>query len=131
MSENVIQPTFKRQRFLLSFIRQLTSSVTVTELQKLVFLHTMEGESNYYEFLPYKFGSYSFQLREDLDILRKKGFVAFNSEQGSTRVKAVGKYSKDNLFRIAAERGNELIRRAYREYPYYAIKSEITERLLR
>jgi hypothetical protein len=30
---------------------------------------------------------------------------------------------------IAGERGNELLRRAYREYPYYTIKSEITERL--
>ncbi|MDD3744606.1 MAG: DUF488 domain-containing protein [Clostridiaceae bacterium] len=129
MRENVVQPTYKRQRFLLSFIYQLNGSVTVTELQKLVFLHTMTGESDFYEFIPYKFGSYSFQLREDLDILQRDGFVTLDYAQGGKRVKAVGDYPIETFFRIATERGNALIRRAYREYPYYAIKSEITERL--
>jgi hypothetical protein len=129
MSETVAQPTYKRQRYLLSFVRQLNSSVTVTDLQKLVFLHTMTGESNFYEFLPYKFGSYSFQLREDLDILQRDGFLTLDYVQGSTRVNATGKYPIETSFQIATERGNALIRRAYREYPYYAIKSEITARL--
>lgn len=129
MNDIIAQPTYKRQRYLLSFIRQLDSSVTATDLQKLVFLHTMTGESNYYEFVPYKFGSYSFQLKEDLDILQRDGFVTLEYVQGSTRIKAIGSYPKETYFRIATERGNALIRRAYREYPYYAIKSEITEQL--
>ena len=68
-------PKYKRQRFLLAFIRQLDSSVTLNELQKLVFLYTMKKNSDYYEFQPYKFGSYSFQLAEDVDILCRDGFV--------------------------------------------------------
>ena len=35
----------------------------------------------------------------------------------------------ETAFPIAAERGDELIRRTYREYPYYAINSEIISRL--
>jgi uncharacterized protein YwgA len=130
MSEIGNQPTYKRQRFLLSFVRQL-NSVSATDLQKLVFLNTMAGESNYYEFVPYKFGSYSFQLKEDLDILQRDGFVALEYGQDSTRIKAVGEYPVESFNQIATERGNALIRRAYREYPYYAINSEITSRLFR
>ena len=124
MSE-INQPTYKRQRFLLAFIRQLSDGVTATDLQKLVFLNTMSGNSDYYEFVPYKFGSYSFQLKEDLDILQRNGFVV----QDSARINAVGDYPNRIAFRIAPERGDALIRRAYREYPYYALNSEITGRL--
>lgn len=131
MSDTVNQPTYKRQRFLLSFVRQLNSGVTATDLQKLVFLHTMAGDSGYYEFVPYKFGSYSFQLKEDLDILQRDSFITLDYVQESTRIKAVGDYPKEASFRIATERGNALIRRAYREYPYYSINSEITSRLFR
>lgn len=55
MSEINNQPTYKRQRFLLAFIRQLHEGVTATDLQKLVFLHTMKEGSDFYEFIPYKF----------------------------------------------------------------------------
>ena len=122
---NNSQPTYKRQRFLLSFIRQLGSSVSSTDLQELVFLHTMENSTDYYEFIPYKFGAYSFQLAEDVDILRKGGFLC---DEGK-RIKATGEYLLNGLFDVAVERGNNLIRRAYREYPYYTIKSEIIDSL--
>jgi len=125
------QPTYKRQRFLLAFVRQLDDIVTATDLQKLVFFHTMSGDSDYYEFIPYKFGPYSFQLSDDLEILRRDGFMVMGYEQNSANIKAAGVLPhspKEVLFRIAPERGNALIRRAYREYPYYAINSQITGR---
>jgi hypothetical protein len=131
MRETAKQPTYKRQRFLLSFVRQLDSNVAATDLQKLVFIHTMAGDSDYYEFVPYRFGAYSFQLKEDLDILQRDGFVTLEHWQESTRIKAAGEYPKETSFRIAPERGDALIRRAYREYPYYAANSEITGRLFR
>ncbi len=121
----LLQPTYKRQRFLLSFIRHLPDSVSAIDIQKLVFLHTMEEHSNYYEFIPYKFGAYSFQLAEDIDILRCNGFLLSNS----SRIKAVVKEKEGTLYSIAAERGNDLMRKAYRQYPYYAINSEIIDRL--
>jgi uncharacterized protein (DUF488 family) len=124
MSTNT-QPTYKRQRFLLAFIRQLGSGVSATDLQKLVFLHTMNEGGEFYEFLPYKFGSYSFQLAEDVDILGRNGYLTVEG----TKVKATGVYSQDNLFAIDTERGNNLIRKAYRAYPYYTINSEMIDRL--
>lgn len=120
----VNQPTYMRQRFLLSFINQLNDGVTATDLQKLVFLHTMVGDSNYYEFVPYKFGAYSFQLKEDVDILMRDGFIIMDN----ARIKGINDFQKTVSFRIATERGNILIRKAYKEYPYYTINSEITKK---
>lgn len=125
------QPTFRRQRFLLAFIRQLRGVVTATDLQKLVFIHTMSGDSDYYDFIPYKYGSYSFQLTEDLDILRKDGFLSIEHTKASIHIMAIGEYPRENALRIATERGNELIRKAYREYPYYVINSEIVNRVFK
>lgn len=129
MGMNNNQPTYKRQRFLLAFIRQLQGGVTSTDIQKLVFLHTMEEGSDFYEFIPYKFGSYSFQLADDVDILRRDGYLSIESSPKSTRIKAIGGCPQETTFRIASERGNNLIRKTYREYPYYSINSEITDRL--
>ena len=121
------QPTYKRQRFLLDFMRQLNGSITQTELQKLLFLNTMNGGSKHYEFLPYRYGAYSFQLAEDVDILRKDGYLSLENN----RVKAIGNFPHSSDFRIEVERGDNLIRKAYRAYPYYTINSEILERLFR
>ena len=119
------QPTYKRQRFLLSFIRQLGGGVSATDLQKLVFLYTMKADADFYEFLPYKFGGYSFQLAEDVDILRRDGYLTHDD----TRVKAAGEFARESLFEIAPERGNNLIRKAYHAYPYYTINSEMIDKL--
>jgi uncharacterized protein YwgA len=131
MCDRIIQPTYKRQRFLLSFLHQINNSVTTTDLQKLIFLNTMVGESDYYEFIPYKYGSYSFQLKEDVEILQKNGFIALEKTKNSTSVRAKGKSLHDTNYTIATERGNELIRSAYLKYPYYAINSEIACKILK
>lgn len=125
MDSGNTQPTYKRQRFLLSFIRQLDGGVSATDLQKLVFLHTMRERVEYYEFLPYKFGAYSFQLAEDVNTLRRDGYL---TDEG-TRVNAAGTYLLDNLFTIETERGNALLRKAYREYPYFTINSDMIDTL--
>jgi uncharacterized protein (DUF488 family) len=125
MDKDNTQPTYKRQRFLLSFIRQLDEIVSATDLQKLVFLHTMKNDYDFYEFIPYKYGAYSFQLAEDVDILRKNGFLSGEKKW----IKAIGEYTQERFCDIAVERGNKLIRRAYREYPYYTINSEIIDGL--
>ena len=125
MAGKNVLPTYKRQRFLLSFISQLQDEVAPTNLQKNIFIYNMSEKSDFYEFVPYKFGPYSFQLREDVDILRKNGFLI----RENFGIAASKEYQGAITFPIATERGDELIRRTYREYPYYAINSEIIPRL--
>lgn len=125
MAEAKKQPTYMRQRFLLAFIRQLNESVSATDLQKLVFINKMSSNSDFYEFIPYKYGPYSFQLAEDVEILRRDGFLTTET----LRIQAVGGVKGVSSLMIADERGSDLIRKAYRAYPYYAMNSEVLDRL--
>ena len=129
MNQNGNQPVYKRQRFLLNFTQQLKGSVTSTDLQKLVFFCMKKDQLDYYDFIPYKFGPYSFQLAEDVENLEKNGFLSINNTYEGVRIKAVGDVLNDLRLYIANERSNALIKRAYCEYPYYAINSEIAKRL--
>lgn len=122
-----MEPTYMRQRFLLAFICQLADGVSSTDLQKLVFLYSMKESKAFYEFIPYKYGSYSFQLAKDIDTLAHDGFVIV---EGS-RIRATKREAYKTHFSIVTERGDDLIRKAYREYPYFAINSRITCRLFK
>ena len=125
MAKKSLQPTYKRQQFLLSYICQINNGVTATDIQKLVFLSTMKEQYNFYDFVPYRFGPYSFQLAEDIEILCKHNYLY---KDGST-IKAIGNYESNLLFNIPSERGDNLIKKAYYEYPYFAVNSEIINRL--
>ncbi|MDD4422663.1 MAG: DUF488 domain-containing protein [Eubacteriales bacterium] len=123
------QPVYKRQRFLLAFIQHLPDNVSVTDLQKLVFLYSMQVKSDYYSFIPYRFGAYSFQLAQDVEVLEECGYLSVVGQKicptlNYSSSSAVDTQAVDTL------RGNSLIRKAYNEYPYYAINSEIAERLM-
>ncbi len=119
------QPTYKRQRFLLDFVKQLSTDATTTDLQKLIFLHTTSGYSSYYDFIPYKYGPYSFQLAEDIAILRQNGFLI----RKDSRIYANDSKVNEKIVNIDIKRGDPLIRKVYRDHPYYAINSEIIDRL--
>ena len=122
---NTTEPKYKRQRYLLSFIRQLEDGISTTDLQKLVFLSSQYEGLDYYKFIPYLYGSYSFQLAEDLEILQRDGHVQI----GDQGISATGKYSKVKAFQIPIERRKKLLTKAYREFPYYTIHSEILSQL--
>ena len=125
MIQSKTQPTYKRQRFLLDYIRQIDGGASATDIQKLIFLQCQLEQNPYYEFIPYKYGPYSFQLAEDLETLLRDHFIDFNSPKYS----AIGKYQIVSFFYPVTERGDRLIRKVYEAYPYYAINSVILGRL--
>ena len=127
MPTKIFQPTYKRQRFLLTFIRQLEEGATATDLQKLVFLYTQRECINFYEFIPYLYGPYSFQLAEDIEILCRDHYISIINN----RIMAIGEYPQQSLFIIESERGTALIQKAYRKYPYYTINSKIVSRIFK
>ena len=131
MNENKPLPTYKRQRFLLAFITQLMEGITATDLQKLIFLYTMQEEGDvYYDFTPYKYGAYSFQLNQDVTILCNAGFLYYQTTQtGSQIIRSNSNFDEVTTFTQVNERGDALKRKAYREYPYYTINSEIINKL--
>jgi len=120
-------PIYQRQRFLLELLRNLDSKVTATDLQKVVFLYFMNTNPNdpHYEFVPYKFGPYSFQLAQDVEVLCKCGYIHSDNTPTTTDLPCCG--IQIDTSAIELMRGESLIRKTYKTYPYYAIKSKIIE----
>lgn len=132
------RPVYKRQRFLLSFIKELNESCSSVELQKLLFLYQIQNNLCHYTFVPYRFGGFSIQAAADIDTLQSRGWLA---EIGRT-IQYVGpaESGEEDLLpfgvgfppakQLPIARGDELIRTVYKKYPYYAINSTIAASLL-
>jgi uncharacterized protein (DUF488 family) len=132
-------PTYNRQKLLLFLLEHAGGALTKMDLQKLLFLYLEETNTNHYAFVPYRFGCYSFLADDDLDLLRKRGWLEQNKNDLKLHTSiALLPWARNNSERLAVEnwlkkkvkRGQTLVREIYRKYPYYAINSEIKEQLL-
>jgi uncharacterized protein YwgA len=69
----------RRQRTVLKLLSVADGSVSATQLQKLLFLLWAETflsrDRAFYEFLPYKFGPYSFAAAREVDSLVAYGYI--------------------------------------------------------
>lgn len=127
-----------RQQHLLALLRSLGGRVGNIDFQKLLFLYCQqEGADAGYEFVPYRFGAFSFSCYADRRKLIERGYLVNNeqiwqlTEAGKEAV-ALLKGSEVNEFaqRYRRLRGDALVAETYRSYPYYAIRSEVAKRVL-
>jgi uncharacterized protein (DUF488 family) len=131
---------FNRQKRLLALVEALGGSLNNLDFQKLLFLYCQESdEIPIYEFIPYRFGGFSFTSYADKRHLIERGFLA-NDEHAWTLTQTrsgMGAMTRSEQLRMeqfarqyAGLRGDRLVAEVYRRYPYYAIRSEIAERVL-
>jgi len=130
---------FARQKLLLSLTDAFGGDVAATDLQKTLFLYTRKRQKEpSYRFVPYKYGCFSFQSYADRKSLETKGLLE-PLESGGWRLTAEARphVEQDTVRRLrsflaneAPERGDALIARVYREYPYSASRSEVPERVI-
>ena len=110
-------------------------------LQKALFLFTreQERENRVYNFVPYKYGCFSFNANHDINVLEKTGYL--HTEDKEIAVTTPGNYAFElNLFDSGILQGiydkykdytdDDFIDYTYKMYPYYAINSEIAHKHL-
>jgi uncharacterized protein (DUF488 family) len=130
---------YYRRKILLSLIQLVSGTVEKIPLQKLLLLFTQRQETPVFDFIPYKFGCYSFSSNADLTVMARKGMLVEN-ETSFTKtdtidyLKQLTPIDKELLWGIVNEYGkmnpDDLMYRTYVQYPYYATRSETAERLL-
>ena len=129
----------ERQRLLLRLLEALGGKAGSLDFQKLLFLYCQEEDpTGPYQFVPYRFGAFSFTSYADRRKLVERGLLADDkddwrlTEGGS---KAIGGMTDLPLAAFARRhrdlRGDALVVVTYRRFPYYATRSEIAERVLR
>jgi uncharacterized protein (DUF488 family) len=129
---------FDRQKKILALIDALGGWIGNRDFQKLLFLYCRDsGETQLYEFIPYKYGAFSFTSYADRRRLIEKGLLA--DEEHMWRLTAEGRAAvagSGNLNfygfvkRYSGLRGDALVAETYRRFPYYAIRSEIIDNVL-
>ena len=132
VSRRLAKPVYKRQQFLLSFLKELNEPLTAIEFQKLLFLYLIQNGFSYYNFVPYQYGSFSLQAGEDISTLQAMGWLTNNngkisytgnelSVSTTLPFEGSGGSISDQLPKV---RGNRLIKLVYEQYPYFAINSQ-------
>lgn len=129
---------FERQRELLRLLDELGGRVGNLDFQKLLFLYCQEtGETAPYEFVPYRYGAFSFTCYADRRKLVERGLLGDDENHwrltaDGQRAVAGAEHERQAAFahRYRDMRGNALVAETYRRFPYYAGRSEIAHRVL-
>jgi uncharacterized protein (DUF488 family) len=130
---------YYRRKILMALLQIFSGELDKLTLQKLLFLLTTYQQKKAYDFVPYKYGCFSFQANADLCTLMKYNLVS----ETETSWKYIGdenyletlkekdrniiEFVKDEYGALSTD---ELIKLTYQKYPYYAINSTIAERIL-
>lgn len=136
---------FVRQKVILGVLTCLDQPLQLTPFVKLMFLlrheTSLKHSRTFYDFVPYKFGPFSFALYREMNVLRRDGYIATGDDRitlvTATRdltSKAVAELPWDVreaigvvVTKYSTMAPNEILRYVYSEYPWYAINSQLSE----
>ncbi|WP_321514874.1 DUF488 domain-containing protein [Marinifilum fragile] len=128
-----------RKKILLALTEIFEGNLNATDFQKLLFLFTEKQDSRNFDFIPYKFGCFSFQAMADKTALIRDGYLS-NSKNWETKYEnesfllSLKDNDRKTLQRIKKSfkdyTTNELIHHIYTNFPYFAINSEIANDIL-
>jgi uncharacterized protein (DUF488 family) len=132
---------FYRRKIILALLEECGGTLSAISFQKLLFLITRQQEQKAFDFVPYRYGCFSFQANQDIATLKTYGYLT-TSIDGNTieLVKNENCYAQLNLFdrqhisevkkKFANLSQTDLITYTYVNYPYYATKSIIAKKIL-
>jgi len=127
----------------LALLEAFGGRITAKSLQKYLFLFTRKQENKAYDFIPYRYGCFSFQANQDISTLEKYGYLEITETEDGRMIslKDMKSYSTlldlfdrqllaDTKSAFGELSQQELIRYTYLNYPYYAIKSSMAGQIL-
>ena len=130
---------YYRRKVLLSLLQVFDNKLDKISLQKLLMLYSSLQSKPVYQFVPYKYGCFSFQANADLSALAKYGQVGEEENywlktDKTEYTKELRETDRTALRSIkttyAGKSRDELIRTTYIKFPYYALNSTIVHEVL-
>lgn len=130
---------FYRRKIILALLEKFDGELNKIRFQKLLFLLTQRQSKADYDFIPYRFGCYSYSANADMAAMVRKRLILENKESFSKNDninyfnqlkpedKAILINIKDHFGNLSA---NALMKFTYIHYPFYATKSEVAENIL-
>lgn len=129
---------YYRRKVLLALLQKFGGELKPIQLQKLLFLFTRRQKQPVYQFVPYKYGAFSFQARADKSAMIKYELLKNDSnwfvKTPVNYLQTINKTDQTILNSLYNQFHNtpvnDLIRYTYVTYPEFAIKSEIMKSIL-
>lgn len=134
---------YYRRKIILNLLDRFDGDMTAKRFQKLLFLMTRSQENKSFDFLPYKYGCYSFQASQDLHTMASQGLIQIIDKPEGSEIllnympnEASGLTLMDSAIidTLRVQYGSlsqdELIKYTYTKYPFYAIRSVMAKDLL-
>jgi len=130
---------FYRRKIILSLIELLGGEVEKLRFQKLLFLYAMRKQEPEYDFVPYKFGCYSYSAKADMNTMVKKGYLTesenkYGKLDSTNYLQKLKTADRNILQEVVLDYGqmssNTLIKHTYLNFPFYAIRSTIAKDIL-
>jgi uncharacterized protein (DUF488 family) len=131
---------FYRRKVILAFLELLDGSLEKIRLQKILFLFSqLQGKECVYDFVPYKFGCFSFSASADLVTMVSKGLLTeteshFFASEKTTYFKQLKANDQQKVLEIKKLYGGMnsfgLMKHTYLNFPYWATKSVKAQEIL-
>jgi uncharacterized protein (DUF488 family) len=137
---------FYRRKIILSLLQLFDGQLDKIRLQKLLFLFANkqskagpDRQMACYDFIPYKFGCYSYSANADMTAMVKRGFLSedektFTKQDPTDFLKQLKPADLKLLQEVKIHYGkmsaNALMKHTYINFPFYAIKSEVVGNIL-
>ncbi len=130
---------FYRRKIILALLQLFDGQLDKIRLQKLLFLFASKQTKAEYDFIPYKFGCYSYSANADMTAMVTRGFLTedektFSKKDPTDYLKQLKPADLKLLQEVKTHYGkmsaNTLMKHTYINFPFYAIKSEVAENIL-
>ncbi len=134
-----------RKKIALAILEKMGGQVSAICMQKYLFIYMrLLGGERFYDFVPYKYGCFSFQANQDLVSLSKNGYISPEQTDGTDRgyrlnyklnmMSSLNMFDVELINQLYDQFGqmsqDELVAYTYRKWPFTAINSSIKEKLL-
>jgi uncharacterized protein (DUF488 family) len=124
---------YYRRKILLALIEVFGGSLKNTDCEKLLFNFCQQTGKNHYDFFPHKFGPFSNMSYYDKRILVSSKLLKpvddFQINTKHSYLKELTQADKAALLRFKSNignlRGDSLVKKIYREFPQYTLRSKI------
>lgn len=135
----------RRKKIILAILEKLGRGVSAKCMQKYLFLFARsQNGDRIYDFVPYRYGCFSFQANQDLVSLEKNGYITIKDVEHSDKeysllhqyhaIQDLDMFERQKVEEICLLYGkmsqDELIAYTYRHWPYTAINSVIKQKIL-
>lgn len=127
---------YYRRKILLALIEVFGGSLQSTDCEKLLFNFCQQSKKDHYDFFPHNFGPFSNMSYYDKRILISSGLLKpsdnFQLSTKHSYLKELTPTDKAALLRFKSNmgnlRGDALVKKTYREFPQYTLRSKIADR---